>query len=132
MASREKRRSDRLVPVMWEEDFAFVEYRNHDIPAKLIDFNTHGALVCLIDLLTDWQCFAVVGESCNVLLHHEGSAFNVKAKVVRRTGRLLAFKFLKQTPEVAEKLQRKFDRLAAAYLALGERSRQIAGATSTH
>src|SRR5438045_2809102 len=101
MAGQNKRRSERSVPLVSDEDVVVVQQDGQaNAMAKMIDLSEVGTLVYLL------------GErdpSGSVLLSifHQGKVFEVPAKVIRKTGHLIAFEFVDPSPEATHEIQSK-------------------------
>ena len=114
MPNLERRRSDRLITLESDEVMAIIYYEGKDTPARLLDFSKEGALLGLMDLLIGGDCLAEPGDMCDVALYHDDSIFQVKSKVMRKGGSAIAFEFVDPSLSVMEKIESKYDRLAAS------------------
>ena len=133
MNEAERRRSSRLVvPFVADEELAVIHHGNRDVPAKLVDFSTGGALLCVIDLVINAEWDANLEDLCDLSMYHERSVFQVKAKVVRTLGKFVAFEFVEQAPEVAKKIQDKMNRMTALCLEAERPTGRRAKAAGAH
>lgn len=66
---------------------------NHDIPVKIVDLSSSGALFSL-DSLGSEKRSLVANQRLELSLHHERAVFQVAARVVRTTHEFVAVEFL--------------------------------------
>ncbi len=118
MSQDEKRRSDRVIPVISEEEAVLVGTgAGKPSLAKLIDFSEVGTLVYLL-VKPDQDL--PVGAPCTLTMYDNGHVFTVASRVVRRTGNLIGFEFAEIAPESLHYLQSKLIRMEVEWLRLSK------------
>src|SRR5688572_26369499 len=104
--SGDKRRSDRVIPMVSDEEMVVIDSGSDRVLAKLMDLSDSGALVYL---LTDAE-FGVHREF-KLSLYTQGRIFSVAATIARAQGRLLGFNFGNPSEETTVDLQAKLIRM---------------------
>jgi hypothetical protein len=103
MSDVERRRSLR-VP-FFQEEAAVIHAVNRDIPVKIIDLSSSGALFCFDMLAPDARSVAM-NQRLELSIQAERSVFQVAARVVRTSQGFVAVEFLAD-PDAAEKIEEK-------------------------
>ena len=109
MGGEEKRRSERVIPVVSEEEVVLIDSGvGNRILAKMLDFSDGGTLVYL---LVDAHISSNVGDTCSLMLYHQGKVFQVPATVLRKSGRLIGFTFGDLSSSARHHIQAKLIRM---------------------
>ena len=106
LMSADKRKSDRLIPMVTDEEMVVVECDGRHVLAKMMDLSETGTLLYL---LLDSGVDPGISGQCELSLYHEGNVFNLTALLARQTGRLIGFQFLpgaEDSPHLQAKLIR--------------------------
>jgi hypothetical protein len=104
----EKRQSDRVLPMVSDEEMVVIHVEGKRILAKVIDLSDSGTLVYSLEELRD----TLENNSLYRLsLYHQGKIFTVAATMARATGRLVAFRFRIIDPDASADLQAKLIRM---------------------
>src|SRR5438552_1889663 len=112
MVGQNKRRSERSVPLVSDEDVVVVRQDGQaNALAKIIDLSEVGTLLYL---LGDGDPSGTVLLS----IYHQGKVFEVSANVIRKTGHLIAFEFVDPSPEATHKIQSKLIRMEVEWMRL--------------
>ena len=115
MSGTDNRRSDRSIPFVSDEEVLVVQQAGQaNTLAKIIDLSEVGTLVYA---LADGDASGAVTLS----IYHQGKVFEVPAKVIRKTGRLIAFEFVNPSPEVMHSIQAKLIRMEVEWMRLSAR-----------
>jgi PilZ domain len=118
MSEEEKRRSDRIVPVVSEEEVVLIDLgKPTPSLAKLLDFSEVGTLVYL---LVDASVDAPIGTACFLMIYQQGKVITIPAKIVRKLGRLIGFDFGEMSAEVVHDVQAKLLRMEVEWLRLSK------------
>lgn len=104
---KENRQSKRILALMPEEEPVFIEAEGKQYAAKLVNISSGGALVSVLDC----QLLAGRGSVCRVFFSDEDRLFGVKSKVLRKTGRYAAFRFVGVTRENSADIAAKIARM---------------------
>jgi hypothetical protein len=110
MSDVERRRSLR-VPV-FQEEAAVIHAINRDIPVKIVDLSSSGALFSLDMLAPDARQVAK-GQKLELSIQAERFVFQVTARVVRTTQEFVAVEFLADS-DAARKLEEKLRSIEAS------------------
>ena len=87
----DKRSSERVIPMVTDEEMVVVESGGRHALAKMMDLSETGTLVYI---LLDSDVDLEMSGHCELSLYHQGKVFSVVAVVARKSGRLIAFHFL--------------------------------------
>ena len=90
--------------------------RDHGYLARILDLSDAGTCIYLMDPEVP---VGAVGEITLLSLVHEGQAFEVVVRVVRKSGRLLGIEFLDPPAEVKSCLQAKLVRMEGSWMGTG-------------
>ena len=115
MSGLDKRRSDRVIPFVSDEEVVVVQQEGRkNVLAKMMDLSEGGTLVYLLDE-TD------VSGSIDLSIFHQGKVFQVPATVIRKNGRLAAFEFANPSVESLREIQSKLIRMEVEWMRLSRR-----------
>ena len=118
--SEEKRRSDRVIPVISEEEAVLVETGiGAPTLAKLIDFCEFGTLAYL---LVQSGLDLSIGAACKLTLYNQGEVFTIASRIVRRNGHLVGFEFLGLSEDGLRSVKAKLNRMEVEWLRFGKPS----------
>lgn len=115
MTGDEKRRSERVIPCVSDEDMVVIDGK---VFAKMMDLSESGTLVYLIE---ENDLPVAVGSSCALSIYHQGNVFDVLATVMRKTGRLIACQFANVPPDSFHEIQSKLIRMEVDWMRLSRR-----------
>jgi len=115
MSAEEKRGSDRVVPMVSDEEMVVIEMGEHRFLAKMIDLSDSGTLVYL---LADAEPPIPFDTLCQLSLYHSGKIFTAPATVARTSGRLVAFRFRGIDYGTSANLQAKLIRMEVEWTRL--------------
>jgi hypothetical protein len=115
MSGSEKRNSERVVPMVSDEEMVVVEVGEHRLLAKMMDLSDGGTLLYL---LTDAENAVPPSGTYRLSLYHNGTVFAVSATIARTTGRLIAFRFKTVDPSTSSTLQAKLIRMEVEWTRL--------------
>ncbi len=113
MSSDEKRASDRVIPMVSDEEMVVVETGRQRHLAKMMDLSDTGTLVYT---LSDFE--HAPDAECRLSLYHNGKVITVYAGVIRGNGRLVAFRFRNVDYRSATELQAKLIRMEVEWTRL--------------
>jgi len=108
MSTDEKRGSERIIPMVSDEEMVVIEAGDQRYLSKMMDLSESGSLVYL---LADADNALVAGAVCRLSLYHHGRVFGVVAHVARANGRLIAFRFKSVDYGTSTDLQTKLIRM---------------------
>jgi len=115
MPGEEKRRSERVIPFVSDEEVVVLHQQGKDnILAKMMDLSEVGTLVYL---LSDDD----PGASVTLSIFHQGKVVAVPATVIRKNGRLIALDFTNPSLEASRELQSKLIRMEVEWMRLSRR-----------
>jgi len=115
MPDQDKRRSERVIPFVSDEEVVVVHQENtKSVLAKMMDLSESGTLVYLLED-TD------ASPSVALSIYHQGKVFRVPAAVVRKNGRLAAFEFVDPSAEVMREIQSKLIHMEVEWMRLSGR-----------
>lgn len=118
MSQEEKRRSDRVIPAISEEEAVLVGIGSEKpVLAKLIDFSELGMLVYLLAQLPEELALDM---PCKLTMYDQGAIFDVPSRVVRKTGHLVGFEFMELSQRALHNLQSKLIRMEVEWLRLSK------------
>jgi hypothetical protein len=119
MTKEEKRRSDRVIPAVSEEEVVLVDIGDGGKPvlAKMLDFSEVGTLVYL---LVNSELQPPVGGSCILTMYDQGHIFTVPSHVARKGGRLIGFDFGEISELTLHNIQSKLIRMEVEWLRLSK------------
>ena len=121
MSGEEKRRSERVIPVVSEEEVVLIDAGGHRSLAKMLDISDGGTLVYL---LVDSDIDAGVGDTCTLLLYHQGKVFDASSTILRKSGRLIGFSFGALSPEAWHHIQSKLIRMEIEWTRLKQHAEE--------
>lgn len=115
MSGQDKRRSDRVIPFVSDEEVIVIHQEGRDnVLAKMMDLSEGGTLVYLLDD-TD------LSGAAELSVYHKGKVFNVPAKVIRKNGRLTGFEFANAPAESLREIQSKLIHMEVEWMRLSRR-----------
>ena len=115
MSNQDKRRSERVIPFVSDEEVIVVHQEGgKNLLAKMMDLSEVGTLAYLLEE-TD------VSGSIELSVYHQGKVFRVPAALIRKNGRLVAFDFVKPEVEVVREIQSKLIRMEVEWMRLSRR-----------
>ena len=103
-----RRASERVVPMVLDEEMVVIEYGNQRFLSKMMDLSEGGTLLYI---LTESPPEFIQGSACQLSLYHKGKVFSISSAVTRTNGRLLAFQFSWVGPDAMAQLQAKLIRM---------------------
>jgi hypothetical protein len=116
MSEQDKRRSDRSIPYVSDEEVVVVHYDGQaNVLAKIMDLSDTGALIYLLD----------EGEPVGPIvlsIYHQGKVFEMSGNVIRKNGRLVALDFVNPTPEASREIQSKLIRMEVEWMRISRRT----------
>jgi hypothetical protein len=90
LMSSDKRASERVIPMVTDEEMVVIDSGGQHLLAKMMDLSDTGTLVyMLLESASDPE----VGTECSLSLYHHGKVFDIPSVVARQSGRLIAFRF---------------------------------------
>jgi len=118
MAGENKRRSDRVIPFVSDEEVVVIRRTGAEpVLAKMMDLSEAGTLVYLLaEDLPD-----AAGDTSKLAVFHQGKVFDIPATIIRKNGRLIAFKFANPSPEALRDVQSKLIRMEIEWMRLSRR-----------
>ncbi len=115
MSGENKRRSERVIPFLSEEEVVLVHVPTAEpYLAKMLDLSDVGMLLYL---LVD-AGLPELGDSCRLSLYNAGRVFDVIGTIARKNGRLVAFDFVDPSPEATKEIQAKLIRMEVEWIRL--------------
>jgi len=116
MPDQDKRRSERVIPFVSDEEVIVVHQAGgRNVIAKMMDLSDSGTLTYLLE-------DAHVSDSAELSIYHQGKVFQVPATVVRKNGRLTAFEFANPSIEAIREIQSKLIRMEVEWMRLSRRA----------
>lgn len=115
MAGEEKRRSERVIPFVSDEEVVVVDGQ---VLAKMMDLSEVGTLVYLIE---ENDLPGATGSSCVLSIYHQGNVVEAPASIARKIGRLIAFNFANLSPDSLREIQSKLIRMEIEWMRLSRR-----------
>ncbi len=120
MTRENKRRSDRVIPFVSDEEVVVVRSEgNSPALAKMMDLSETGTLVYL---LNDGDFSSGVGATSSLAIYHQGKIFEIPAIIARKDGRMIAFQFKNPPEEVLRDVQGKLIRMEIEWMRLSRRT----------
>ena len=120
MMAENKRRSDRVIPFVSDEEVVVIRAEGSaPVLAKMMDLSETGTLVYV---LADGDLAGGVGSSNNLAVYHQGKVFEIPATVARKDGRMVAFNFANPSSEVLRDVQGKLIRMEVEWMRLSRRT----------
>ena len=107
MTNSERRRSAR-VPVFYEEA-AVIQSRGLELPVKIVDLSSSGALLTVIDMPALGRPDFSVREQLELSMESAGTVFHVLSRVVRSGPLFIAVEFIDERTGVQRKLSEKLN-----------------------
>ena len=115
MSDHDKRRSERVIPFVSDEEVIVIHQEGRkNVLAKMMDLSEVGTLVYLLE-------DADLASSAELSLYDQGKIFKVTASTTRRNGRLIAFEFVNPPTEVVREIQSKLIRMEVEWMRLSRR-----------
>lgn len=115
MSGQDKRRSDRTIPFVSEEEVAVVHQDGRsNVLAKIMDLSEVGTLIYLLD---EGELAGPVALS----IYHQGKVFEISARVIRKNGRLVALDFVNPSPDATREIQSKLIRMEVEWMRISNR-----------
>ena len=115
MSGQDKRRSDRVVPFVSDEEVIVIHQEGRkNILAKMMDLSEVGTLSYLIE-------DSDLSGSTDLSIFHKGKIFRVPAGVIRKNGHLVAFEFLNPSAETLHEIQSKLIHMEVEWMSLSRR-----------
>ena len=105
MTNSERRRSARL-PVFYEEA-AVIQSRGLELPVKIVDLSSSGALLTVVDMPALGTPDFDVREQLELSMESRGTVFHVLSHVVRSGPLFIAVEFIDERSGVRRKLDEK-------------------------
>ena len=125
MANSERRRSARL-PVFYEEA-AVIQSRGLELPVKIVDLSSSGALLTVIDMPALGSRELSVREQLELSMQSQGTVFHVLSRVVRSGPFFIAVEFIDERAGVQRKLSEKLSLIQAGAAVSTFRTRSAIG-----
>ena len=120
MASEDKRRSERVIPFVSDEEVVVIRLDGgKTMLGKMLDLSEVGTLIYL---LADTDLPGDAGLSCVLSMYHEKKIFDAPATLIRKSARLIAFEFTSLPTEVLRDIQAKLIRMEIEWMRLSRRS----------
>ena len=120
MTRENKRRSDRVIPFVSDEEVVVVRSEgNSPVLAKMMDLSETGTLVYL---LGEGDLSSEVGATSSLAIYHQSKIFEIPAIIARKDGRMIAFQFKNPPEEVLRDVQGKLIRMEIEWMRLSRRS----------
>jgi hypothetical protein len=120
MTRDHKRRSERVVPFVSDEEVVVIRSENKTATlAKMMDMSETGTLLYVVG---DRDFSDGVGAASTLAIYHQGKIFEVPAIVARKDGRMVAFQFANPPEEVVRDVQGKLIRMEIEWMRLSRRS----------
>ena len=115
MSAQDKRRSDRVIPFVSDEEVIVIHQEGRkNVLAKMMDLSEVGTLAYLLD-------DSDMSGSVELSVYHKGKVFRVPAGVIRKNGRLVAFEFTNPSIESTRELQSKLIQMEVDWMRLSRR-----------
>jgi len=115
MPDQDKRRSDRVIPSVSDEEIIVIHQEPHrNRLAKMMELSEVGTLAYLLE-------DAEVDGSVELSIYHQGRTCRVPATVSRATGRLISFQFANPSVESAREIQSKLIFMEVEWMRLSRR-----------
>ncbi len=115
MADQEKRRSERVIPFVSDEEVIVIHQENRkNVLAKMMDLSEVGTLAYLLE-------DADLSGSLEVSIYHQGKVIRVSATIARRNERLTAVEFTNPSVESIREIQSKLIRMEVEWMRLSRR-----------
>jgi hypothetical protein len=121
MAGEEKRRSERVIPVVNDEEVVLIHVGQQQALGKMLDLSEGGTLVYLFRV--DDDVSVDVGQTFDLTLYHRDNIFHVPARIARRSGsgRLLGIEFVSPDEEALRLIGEKLIRMEVEWLRLSRK-----------
>jgi hypothetical protein len=115
MSGQDKRRSDRVIPYVSDEEVIVIQQEGRkNILAKMMDLSEVGTLAYLLDE-------SDLSGSAELSIYHTGKVFRVPAAIARKNGRLVAFEFANPPVESIREIQSKLIHMEVEWMRLSRR-----------
>ena len=105
MTNVERRRSAR-VPAFLEEA-AVIHAGGRELPVKIVDLSTFGALVSVLDMPALGSCDFDTDQRLELSMQHKNSVFHIRARVTRAGPLFVAVEFVDDKEDVRIKIGEK-------------------------
>ena len=114
MAGENKRRSERVIPVVNDDEAVVIRFGQQHALGKMLDLSEGGTLVYLF--LVDHEVAFEEQGACTLTLSHRNKVFDVPSKICRVAGRLLGFEFVEPGEEALHLLSEKLIRMEGEWM----------------
>jgi hypothetical protein len=115
MSGQDKRRSERVIPFVSDEEVIVVHQEGHkNVLAKMMDLSEGGTLAYLLE---DGD----ISGSAELSIYHQGRVFTVPASIARKNGRLVGFEFANPSAECIREIQSKLIHMEVEWMRLSRR-----------
>ena len=114
MAGENKRRSDRVIPVVNDDEAVVIRFGQQQALGKMLDLSEGGTLVYLF--LVDHEVVFEEHGPCTLTLSHRNKVFDVPSKICRVAGRLLGFEFVDPDEDALRMLSEKLIRMEVEWM----------------
>ncbi len=115
MSGQDKRRSDRVIPFVSDEELIVVHQEGRkNVLAKMMELSELGTLTYLLE-------DAEIAGSVELSIYHQGKICRVPAAVLRNNGRLMAFQFANPSVENFREIQSKLIGMEVEWMRLSRR-----------
>ena len=115
MSGQDKRRSDRVVPFVSDEEVIVIHQEGRkNLLAKMMDLSEVGLLAYLIE-------DSDVAPSVELSIYHKGKVFRSPSSVIRKNGHLVAFEFVNSSAETLHEIQSKLIHMEVEWMRLSRR-----------
>ena len=115
MSAQDKRRSDRVIPFVSDEEVIVIHQDGRkNLLAKMMDLSEVGTLAFLLE-------DSDVSGSAELSVYHKGKVVRLPAGVIRKNGRLVAFEFAKPSVESTRELQSKLIQMEVEWMRISRR-----------
>ena len=119
MSEQDKRRSERVVPFVSDEEVVVIRTQSEEsVLAKIMDLSETGTLLYL---LAEGDLPDTGDSPCTLSPVSQGKVFDTPAAVARKSGRLIAFNFVAPLPEAMHEIQAKLIRMEIEWMRLSRR-----------
>ena|SRR5579884_2865506 len=116
MSDAEKRRSERAIPFVSDEEVVVVHQAGGpNVLAKLLDLSEHGTLLYLLE-------DANPSGSVALSIYHQGNVFQVRASAIRVNNRLAAFEFTNLSAAELREIQAKLIRMEVEWMRISRKN----------
>jgi hypothetical protein len=115
MSGQEKRRSDRVIPFVSDEEIILIHQEGRkNILAKMMDLSEVGTLAYMLD-------DSEIAGTIELSVYHKGKVSRVPANIIRKNGHLVAFEFANPSMESIREIQSKLIHMEVEWMRLSRR-----------